>query len=108
MPVVAPETEIIQSQQRAPLYHVILLNDDEHTYDYVIEMLCKLFFMAVEQAFQHAVEVDNVGRTVVITCELPEAEFARDQIHGYGRDPRMEVSKGSMSAVIQRVPGSLG
>ncbi len=84
-----------------PLYHVVLLDDDEHTYDYVIEMLCNVFFISASDAFRHAVEVDTMGRTVVITCEREQAEFGRDQIHAYGADPRMAVSKGSMSAVIE-------
>ena len=91
-----------------PLYHVVLLDDDEHTYDYVVEMLCKLFCLSPETAYQHAVEVDTTGRTIVITCELPQAEFARDQIHAYGADPRMAKSKGSMSAIlvpVQTRPG---
>ncbi len=82
------------------MFHVVLLDDDEHTYEYVIEMLQKLFFLPTETAFQHAVEVDTTGRTVVITCTLPEAEFGRDQIQSYGADPRMPQSKGSMSAIL--------
>jgi len=53
------------------------------------------------EVFQHAVEVDTTGRTIMITCELPQAEFARDQIHGYGADWRMPRSKGSMSAILE-------
>jgi ATP-dependent Clp protease adaptor protein ClpS len=45
--------------------------------------------------------VDTAGRTVVLTCEREQAEFGRDQIHAYGADPRMTVSKGSMSALIE-------
>jgi ATP-dependent Clp protease adaptor protein ClpS len=45
--------------------------------------------------------VDRAGRTVLITCELREAEFARDQIHAYGPDWRLPRSKGSMSAVVE-------
>ena len=52
------------------------LDDDDHTYDYVIEMLQKLFCMSEGDAYNHAVEVDSAGRTVVITCELPAAELA--------------------------------
>ena len=63
-------------------------------------MLQKLFFLSLEAAFQHAREVDTTGRTIVITCERPQAEFARDHIHGYGADPRMPKSKGSMTAVL--------
>lgn len=84
-----------------PLFNVVLLDDDDHTYDYVIEMLSKLFLKSKAEAFRHAVEVDSAGRTIVMTCELPAAEFARDQIHAYGADPRMERSKGSMSAIIE-------
>ncbi len=100
-PLVTPETEIVERDQLVPLYRVVLLDDDDHTYDYVIEMLQKIFIFTLEQAYRHAEEVDRCGRTVLITCELPEAEFARDQIHAYGPDWRLARSKGSMSAVIE-------
>jgi ATP-dependent Clp protease adaptor protein ClpS len=90
-----------ENEQHAPLFHVVLLDDDEHSYDYVIEMLGKLFLLNETQAFHRAVEVDTTGRTIVITCELPQAEYARDQIHGFGRDWRMPQSKGSMSAIVE-------
>src|SRR5690348_1267688 len=100
-PMVLPETGTREREELTPLYHVVLLDDDEHTYEYVVEMLTKIFFLSPEVAFQHAVEVDTTGRTIVITCEREQAEFGRDQIHGYGADPRMAVSKGSMSAVVE-------
>ena len=100
VPKVPPSARNAEREEHGRLYHVVLLDDDEHTYDYVIEMLQKLFLLSAEMALQHAIEVDNTGRTIVITCEKPEAEFARDQIHGYGADPRMQKSKGSMSAVL--------
>lgn len=93
------------ADQIVPLYHVVLLDDDEHTYDYVIEMLCRIFCLQTETAYRHAVEVDATGRTIVITCELPQAEFGRDQIQAYGADPRMAVSKGSMRAVVEPAGG---
>jgi len=70
---------------------------------YVIEMLQKVFIFSMEQALQHAQEVDALGRTVLIVCELPEAEFGRDQVQAYGRDWRLPRSKGSMSAVVEPV-----
>jgi ATP-dependent Clp protease adaptor protein ClpS len=97
----APEVETKKRPEMTPLYHVVLLDDDEHTYDYVVEMLTSLFFLPGEEAFRHAVEVDTTGRTIVITCEREQAEFGRDQIQSYGADPRMAVSKGSMSAVVE-------
>jgi ATP-dependent Clp protease adaptor protein ClpS len=97
----APGTEAAGEELHERLYHVVLLDDDDHTYDYVIEMLCKIFIFSSEQALAHAQEVDATGRTRLITCELPAAEYARDQIHGYGADWRMPRSKGSMSAEVE-------
>ena len=100
-PTIAPQKSTQRDDELTPLFHVVLLDDDEHTYDYVVEMLTKIFCISVEAAFRHAVEVDTTGRTIVITCEREQAEFGRDQIQSYGADPRMEVSKGSMSAIVE-------
>jgi ATP-dependent Clp protease adaptor protein ClpS len=102
-PSVSPETEVIEQERLVPLYRVVLLDDNDHTYDYVIEMLQKIFIFTLDQAYRHAEEVDRCGRTVLITCELPQAEFARDQIQAYGADWRLPRSKGSMSAVVEPV-----
>lgn len=100
-PSAVPETESIEQEHLTPLYRVVLLDDNDHTYDYVIEMLQRIFIFSLEQAYRHAEEVDRCGRTVLITCELPQAEFARDQIQTYGRDPRLARSMGSMSAIVE-------
>ncbi|MBZ5590860.1 MAG: ATP-dependent Clp protease adaptor ClpS [Acidobacteriia bacterium] len=100
---VSPETEITNQEELIPLYRVVLLDDDDHTYDYVIEMLQKILVFSMDEAYRHAEEVDTAGRTVLITCELPEAEFARDQIQAYGPDWRLPRSKGSMSAIVEPV-----
>jgi len=99
--VASPRSETIEEVAKSPLYRVVLLDDDDHTYDYVIEMLQKIFIFTAEQALRHAQEVDATGRTVLITCELPQAEFARDQVQSYGPDWRLPRSKGSMSAMIE-------
>src|SRR6202142_3200496 len=105
-PSLSPDVEILEREQLVPLYRVVLLDDNDHTYDYVIEMLQKLFIFTLDQAYRHAEEVDRAGRTVLITCELPHAEFAREQIHSYGADWRLPRSKGSMSAVVEPATSS--
>lgn len=98
-----PEVEVEDetSTRLQPLYHVILLNDEDHTYDYVVEMLEKIFGMSETKAFSHAVEVDTKGTTILITCDLEKAEWKRDQVHAYGPDWRLPRSLGSMAAIVE-------
>ncbi len=89
----------------APLWNVILLDDDDHTYEYVIEMLGRLFGHSTEVAYRMACEVDATGRVVVDTTTRERAELKQEQIHAYGADWRLDRSAGSMSAIIEPAPG---
>jgi ATP-dependent Clp protease adaptor protein ClpS len=91
--------------KRQPRYNVILWNDDDHTYEYVIAMLMELFGYQVEKSFQMAKEVDTQGRVIVLTTTKEHAELKRDQIHAYGKDSNISACKGSMKASIEPVPG---
>lgn len=84
-----------------PQYHVVLLDDDAHTYDYVIEMLMDIFGHSAETAYKMACEVDAAGRVIVDTTHKDRAELKRDQIHSYGADWRMSNSQGAMSAIVE-------
>jgi ATP-dependent Clp protease adaptor protein ClpS len=101
--VTVPQTDTHSEQQtrRQPPYHVILLNDDDHTYEYVITMLKDLFGYPQEKGYQLAKEVDTQGRAIICTTTLERAELKRDQIHAYGPDPRIPRCKGSMQAIIE-------
>lgn len=101
MPVTLPSVDVEQDVRLMPRWQVVLLNDDDHTYDYVIEMLAAVFQMTVEQAFRCACEVDAAGRSVVDTTTRERAELKQEQIHAFGPDPRLPRSRGSMSAVIE-------
>ena len=94
-------TETETRTRRQPPYHVVLLNDDDHTYDYVIRMLKELFGYPEEKGFQLAKEVDTHGRVIVCTTSMERAELKRDQIHSFGADPLIERCQGSMSATIE-------
>lgn len=86
----------------APLWHIVLLDDDQHTFEYVEEMLMKLFQHPQLTARQMAVEVDASGRAIVETTTLERAELKRDQIHAFGPDPRLlERSSASMRARLE-------
>ncbi len=88
-----------------PPYNVILLNDDDHSYDYVVLMLNTVFGHPPEKGFELALEVDKTGRVVVATENLEVAELKRDQVHDFGPDPLIPRCKGSMSAVVEPASG---
>jgi ATP-dependent Clp protease adaptor protein ClpS len=90
--------------KRQPRYHVVLWNDDDHTYQYVVIMLRTLFGHPVETGIKMAKEVDTEGRVVVLTTTLEHAELKRDQIHAFGADRLLARSKGSMWASIEPEP----
>jgi ATP-dependent Clp protease adaptor protein ClpS len=90
--------------RRQPRYHVVLWNDDDHTYDYVVKMLGQLFGHVRAQALRLAKEVDAQGRVIVLTTTKEHAELKRDQIHAFGADRLIARSKGSMWATIEPEP----
>lgn len=90
--------------KQQPRYHVILWNDEDHTYEYVMVMLRELFGHPYEKGFELAKEVDLRGRAIVLTTTLEHAELKRDQIHAYGKDGSIKACKGSMWATIEPEP----
>jgi ATP-dependent Clp protease adaptor protein ClpS len=94
-------TPRVEPPKLLPRFNVVLLDDDDHTYDYVIEMMLKVFAYPTERGVQIAKTVDGDKRAIVYTAHKELAELKRDQILGYGADPRMESSHRSMRAVIE-------
>jgi ATP-dependent Clp protease adaptor protein ClpS len=92
--------------KKQPPYNVVLLNDDDHSFDYVINMLRSLFGYPPERGFQMAYTVHTTGRVIVCTTSKERAELKRDQIHAFGPDRDIPRCKGSMSAEIEPAPGS--
>ncbi len=103
MSAAIPELERATVIRTAPLWNVVLLNDDDHTYEYVIEMLGRVFGHSREKALLMAMEVDTTGRVVVDTTTKERAELKQEQVHAFGADPRLPRSQGSMTAEIEPV-----
>jgi ATP-dependent Clp protease adaptor protein ClpS len=92
-----------KNRRRQPRYHVILLDDSYHSYDYVVLMMKQLFRLPIETGYKIATEVDQAGRAICLTTSLEHAELKRDQIHAFGKDELVAQCKGSMSALIEPV-----
>ena len=96
-----PSAKRKNKTKQLPPYNVILLDDNDHTYEYVIQMLRSIFAHPEERAFAMAKEVDKSGRVIVLTTHKELAELKRDQIHAWGPDKQIATCKGSMSATIE-------
>ncbi|MGI8650175.1 MAG: ATP-dependent Clp protease adaptor ClpS [Rubrobacter sp.] len=88
-----------------PPYNVVLLDDDDHSYDYVVLMLNKVFGHPPEKGFELAKKVDANGRVVVLTTNLEVAELKRDEVQSFGPDSLIPRCKGSMSATVETASG---
>src|SRR5438270_12610685 len=69
--------------RRLPPYHVILENDDHHTFEFVIEVLCKALGYAEQKAFLLTQEAHTKGRAVVWTGSREVAELKAEQIQSF-------------------------
>src|SRR5579862_4035015 len=104
----APQPEIeerrAESPQLSPRYHLILLDDDDHSYAYVVELLGHVFGYGPEKGFAIACVVDSSGSAIVETADHDCVLRHQRQIHAFGPDPRIPRCQGSMSAVIEAAP----
>ncbi|MGL6073652.1 MAG: ATP-dependent Clp protease adaptor ClpS [Fimbriiglobus sp.] len=100
-PDVEEEVESEVRLRYQPPYHVILLDDDDHSFQYVVIMMKVLFGHEVEKGFEIAKTVDSEGRAIVLTTSKEHAELKQEQIHAFGPDPGIERCAGSMTAVIE-------
>jgi ATP-dependent Clp protease adaptor protein ClpS len=90
--------------KKQPRYHVILWNDDDHSFEYVVRMMKELFAHPTPKGLQIAMEVHVSGKAICLTTTMEHAELKRDQIKAYGRDKTITRCKGSMSASIEPAP----
>ncbi len=72
--------------KKQPPYAVVLFNDDQHSFQYVIETLTKVFGYPLEKCFTLTELVHHQGRGIVWSGTRELAELKRDQIRSAGPD----------------------
>ena len=103
--ITPPQRQVAQPRmlpKQEPPWHVILLDDDHHTFRYVVEMLEDIFGHSVKTGFKMATEVHETGRVVVATVHKELAELRQEQIHLYKPRQPYPDCRGQMRAVIER------
>lgn len=69
-----------------PPHAVVVLNDEDHTFPYVIDVLQRICGLNDEDAWLRTNEIHHNGRAVVWTGSKEVGELKRDQIRGFGPD----------------------
>lgn len=103
----SPQTQTQTQTRERPrfepprMWNVVLLDDQAHSYEYVIRMVRELFAHDETRAIKIAQSVDKEGRAVCLTTHKEHAELKQEQIHSYGADGLINESVGCMSAIIE-------
>jgi ATP-dependent Clp protease adaptor protein ClpS len=89
-----------------PPYAVIVENDELHTWNYVIEVLQKVFGYDEQKAILLTAEIHYTGQSIVWSGALEVAELKRDLIRGYGPDIyAMKPVTFPLGVRIEKLPG---
>lgn len=83
-PIVTTKDDTKPKQQ--PPYAVIIENDDHHTFQYVIEILQKIFRKKFQDAVALTTDIHKKGRRHVWTGPKELAELKVEQVKNYGKD----------------------
>jgi ATP-dependent Clp protease adaptor protein ClpS len=83
-------------------YGVGLLNDDTHSFKYVIDMLVKLCGVTPERGLSMAREIHRIGKGIVFSGTRDECENMLGLVSEYGPDPLVPNSSGSIAGYIER------
>lgn len=96
-----PSLKTAPKPKKQPLYRVVLWNDDDHTFEYVIIMMSRIFQYDFKKGMEIAHRVHSEGKADVAIVPLEVAELRRDQIRTFGPDSLVEDCYTSMFATIE-------
>lgn len=102
-PSVEPRHE--EQVRHLPPHHVILENDDYHTFDFVITVLCKVLTIDVQRAFTFAKLAHDTGQAVVWTGAKEVAELKAEQIQSFHETLASGRKLGPLGVRVEPAPG---
>lgn len=99
--IVKPQDKKREKPKKQPQFRVLLWNDDDHSFDYVVSMMQHIFGYSKTRGMIIACGVHSCGKTPVAVLPLEVAELKRDQIRSYGPDSLVSGCVSSMFATIE-------
>jgi ATP-dependent Clp protease adaptor protein ClpS len=93
------------STRRVPPYHVVLENDDHHSIEFVVEVLCKALGYVPERSVQLTLQAHHTGRAIVWTGPKEVAELKCDRIRSFHETRAGGADLGPLGCTIEPAPG---
>jgi ATP-dependent Clp protease adaptor protein ClpS len=94
------------STRRFPPYHVILENDDYHTFDFVVDVLRKVLGCPLERALQLTLQAHTSGRAIIWTGPKEVAELKVEQVQTFHQiHPETGAKLGPLGCTLEPAPG---
>lgn len=92
--------------KKQPPYAVVVFNDDEHSFQYVVEAFTKVFGYPLEKSYTLTLQIHNEGKGVVWSGVREVAELKRDQLRSVGPDFYAEKKVDfPLGVTIEPLPG---
>ncbi len=107
-PEVLPEPETTEDTRTRllPPYNVILQNDDHHSMEFVVEVLCSVIGCNVERAVILMLEAHTTGRAVIWTGSKEVAELKCEQVLTFHEKRGGGRNLGPLGCYIEPAPGA--
>jgi ATP-dependent Clp protease adaptor protein ClpS len=86
------EPTVEQEQKLAPLYRVLIHNDDKTPMDFVVRILVSEFEREMEQAVKIMWEAHTTGAALVMTCGEEEATRRVERAHSLARTQKYPLT----------------
>jgi ATP-dependent Clp protease adaptor protein ClpS len=91
--------------RRLPPYHVILENDEDHSMEFVVGVLCKVLNCPVERAFQLMLTAHITGRAIIWTGSREVAELKAEQVQSFHETRERDGAKlGPLGCYVEPAP----
>lgn len=97
---VAVEDDTEVDQRISPRWKVILWNDDHHSFEFVIEMITKIFKKNIGEAMIHTLEIHDNGCSVVTTCSKERGQLYLEQV-STNHEKRGDLDLGPLNCSIE-------
>jgi ATP-dependent Clp protease adaptor protein ClpS len=101
-----PKTTESTRTRRIPPYNVLLMNDEHHSCEWVVEVLMKAMGYSTEKAVQLMWQAHTAGQAVVWTGPKEVAELKHDQLRSFHEISELQARNlGPLECRIEPAPG---